>query len=294
MYIQMHEVQEYIDLMISEYGINNRRTQDFYRRIINSFFESYMGQENNKNRPLKAITFFDVNTFLINLDCSDSYKSYQYYALKRYFNFTYLKGYTEEIMGKVEKPSVGKKSEKNAPLDDNSYEKLKQYILDENKPLRERLILGLFLFTGLSRKYIARLLLDDIEYEKGMYRLRVWKEDKERIEEVKLPLKAELQLMIYKYVSQRVEQGAVKSDKVFVLGEDYFSTLVKELGKEILGDSNLTITSLTKTFIRKVISYDGDIINVSKLILESVSTVAKGLNNDIDNDNKMSILVNSF
>lgn len=59
--------------------------------------------------------------------------------------------------------------------------------------------LGLFLFTGLSRKYVATIRNNHFIYEEGVFKLIVWKKEKDKETEIKLPLKSELQILIYEY-----------------------------------------------------------------------------------------------
>lgn len=157
------------------------------------YFSEYMGLTINNDKPLNAITYFDVDTYLKNFKYSDAEKVNHYSALKRFFEYTYLKNKTNEIISQVTKPEYKRKPKEI--LKEDEYVKLKSFIVCRSNNLNERLILGLFLFTGLSREYIASLRNNQFIYEEGVYRLIIWKDENG----VKLPLKSELQLLIHKY-----------------------------------------------------------------------------------------------
>lgn len=131
-----------------------------------------MGDTINREKPLNAITYFDIHTFINNLQCSAAEKVNHYQALKRFFEYTYLKNITPEIISQVTKPIYLRHPKKT--LNDEEYEKLKTFIVCRDNDLKERLILGLFLFTGLSRKYIARIVNAQFIFDSGLYKLVIW------------------------------------------------------------------------------------------------------------------------
>lgn len=283
MVVREIEVTKYIDEMIEFSSIES---VEFYKGRIKNFFEDFIGEESNKDKPLNAITFFDVDRFLNGVS-NESERSNHYYALKRFFRFTYLKGYTNEIMERVKAPIVTSRSERNEPLDDQSYNRLKAFIVNEENDLNDRLILGLFLFTGLSRKYITSIISDDFRYEDGVYKLIVWKNE----QEIKLPLKAELQILVYKYCENKTSEEML--NKVVEINENYLSTYIGNLTNKILG-RNVTPTSLSATFIKKALQHDNNIWEVSRLTLEEVTTTAKHIINDDLVELKLTSIINSF
>lgn len=284
MYRYISDVELLINEMLETYEIG-KNSISFYKTRINKFFADYMGLPANEHKPLNAITYFDIETFLKRLEYSDADKVNHYYALKRFFEFTYLKGKTSEVISKVIKPVSGKIPRKT--LTEDEYKKLKDFIVGENNNLYERLILGLFLFTGLSRQYIASLRNNDFVYEEGVYKLIVWKDEKE----VKLPLKAELQILIYEYCKS-LEPNIIL-EKVMQMDENYISTYIGNLTNSILG-TRFTPTVLSNTFISKALSNGNYIWEVSKLTLESVSTIEQH-KIDVENlVNKQTSILNSF
>lgn len=74
------------------------------------------------------------------LPYSDNHKANVYNSLKKIFKYTYKQGITGDIMNGVAKPEIKKKSAKIIPESD--YQLLKNFVLDEQYDLRERLVWG--------------------------------------------------------------------------------------------------------------------------------------------------------
>lgn len=280
MYKYINEVNMIIDEMIK---INEIKSDAFYKIRITSFFNEFLIKLNNK--PLDAITYFDIDSYLESLKCSDAQKANIYSALKRFFEHTYLKGISKEIMSQVTKPKYEKK--KKEMLSEHEYIKLKKFIVSSKNTIEERLILGLFLFTGLSRKYIINLRNSDFKFIDGVYKLIIWNEDKE----IELPLKAELQLIINEYLLN-LPSGS-ELDKVVKMNENKVSTYIKEITKEKLS-IKCTPTKLSNTFIAKALENGNYVYEVSKLVLESIATIEKHIVNNNNLEKKQTSILNSF
>jgi len=282
MYAFITEVNKLIDEMINAFGINS---VPFYKGRISNFFTDYLGNDINRNKPLDAITYFDIETYLKSLKCSDAEKLNIYYALKRFFEYTYLNGITKEIMSQVTKPVYISKPKEI--LKEDEYLKLKNFIVSRENNLHDRLILGLFLFTGLSRKYIANLRNNDFKFENGLYELIIWKNN----QEVRLPIKPELQLIINEYCINLSDNE--RFNKVIKIDENYLSEYVSNLIKSIIG-RRCSPTILSNTFISKALSSGNHIYEVSKLTLETIVTIEKHVKDDISIKNKQKSILNSF
>ncbi|MBN1039036.1 hypothetical protein DVW12_10010 [Clostridium botulinum] len=285
MYKYMPEVNELINGMINTFQINVEKSLPFYNGRINNFFNEYMGNSSNENKPLDALTYFDIETYINSLKCKDSEKVNHYNALKRFFEYTYLKGSTKEIISQVKKPIYKRKE--NQILSDGEYHRLKEYIVCKDHEIKERLLLGLFLFTGLSRKYIANIVNNQFVFKDGVYKLCIWKDDKE----IELPLKAELQLLINEYYMNLDENS--KLNRLIEKGENSISGYVSKLIKKIIG-RECTPTILSNTFIAKALSNGNNIYEVSRLTLESITTIEKHIKFDDDLENKQKAILNSF
>lgn len=285
MYKYMNDVEIIINRMLDVFGINIKKSAAFYKSRINNFFENYMGTDGNENKPLDALTYYDVEIYLSKLVCSDAEKVNVYNALKRFFEYTYLEGKTKEIISQVIRPTCIKKPKEI--LSEEKYLKLKSFIVSRNEDLNLRLILGLFLFTGLSRKYIANLRNNDFKFDEGVYKLIVWKGD----EEIQLPLKPELQLIINEYCTNLSDEE--KFDKLIKMSENSISDYISKLIDNIIG-IHCTPTILSNTFISKALSNGSYIYEVSNLTLETVSTIEKHVKNDKDLINRQTSILNSF
>lgn len=282
MYSFIEDVNKLIDDMIKT---NEIESEAFYRGRIQSFFNDFIGQISN-NKPLDAITYFEINSYLDSLVCSDSEKVNIYNAIKRFFDYTYFKGITKEVISQVKKPYYKRKEKKR--LSEEDYKKLKSFIVCKENNLNDRLLLGLFLFTGLSRKYIANLKNSDFRFSDGVYKLVVWKNNNEEIE---LPLKAELQLIINEYISTLTDNDKLR--KVIKVDSNYISTVIKNLGNQ-LDIKECSPTILSNTFIFKALSNGNYIYEVSELTLESVTTIQGHIKDKIDLYNLQTSILNSF
>ena len=283
MYHYLQDIQNLVNEILD--GYDKKRTREFYQSNINQFFNEYMSLSQNASKPLNAITHFDINTYLDGLKYSDADKLNHYRALKRFFSHTYNKGLTNDVMNQVTQPEYLK-----PPIqivDEEHYVLLTKFIFDRNNDIKERMALGLFLFTGLSRQYMFQLRNKQFLFDNGVYYLRLWKDE----EEIKLPLKAELQILVNAYLINLSDNEI--NDKVINRSEDYLSTYISGLCEKACG-KKYTPTMLSSTFISKAITYGNDIWEVSKLTLEKVSTIENYI---LDSENlmhKQTAILNSF
>lgn len=284
MYIFMKSVNELIQELFKKNKLKEK-SKVFYKTRVEKFFNEYMGKDINENKPLNAITYYDIDIYLKDLQNSDADKLNNYNALKRFFGFTYEKGITGDVMSQVTKPKVEKKPPE--VLDNVSYNKLIDFVLTDENPLLERLVLGLFIYTGLSRQYIVAIQNNHFIYERGLFFLSVWKDD----EEVKLPLKAELQLLIKEYSLSLTDDE--KFNKLINMDENSVSTYVGKLVKKATG-KKFTPTILSNTFVSKALSSGNYIWEVSRLTLENVSTIEKHVGNIEDLVYRQTSILNSF
>lgn len=285
MYKYNEEVKEITKQIFDNYNFKES-SMTFHSGRINKFFSEYMALPSNSNKPLDAITFYDINTYLNSLECSDSERTNRYSSLKLFFEYTYLTSKSKEIMSQVIKPICVRKSKEI--MCDKDYEGIKQFILTRDNNLSERLILGLFLFTGLSRKYIASIRNNHFVYDNGVYKLVIWKDN----EEAKLPLKAELQLLIHEYCSSVISESNLLH-KVIKMDENAISSYIGQLTKRIVG-KKYSPTIFSNTFISLALSNGTYIWEVSMLTLESVSTIEKHIIVSDDLVNKQTSILNSF
>lgn len=147
--------------------------------------------------------------------------------------------------------------------------------------------MGLFLYTGLSRKYIYQLRNRQFMYEHGGYRLIIWKGEMEFI----LPLKTELQIIIHEYIIQLSPEEY--NNKVIECDENYLSTLIRQLCKKACGKS-YTPTTLSNTFIYKALKNGNNVWEVSKLTLESLYTIQDHVTCNDDLICRQVAILNSF
>ncbi|SJZ52797.1 hypothetical protein [Anaerorhabdus furcosa] len=286
MYIDKTKVSKLINELI-EYNNMKESSKTFYMQRINIFFDEFMNTEQYKNTRLDAITYDIVNRFLSErFNGKESEKMNYYNALKSFFHFAYVTNECIDVMTQVDKPIIQRKEHKY--LCDEDIEKVKDYIFSEDK-INIRLIFGLLIFSGLSRKYINSITNSSFIYNRGVYDLRLW-EDKENMEVI-LPLKMELQLLIYEYLrTNPVEKGL---SKLSCYGENEISTVVSNKIKEITG-RKYKLTDLGNTFIKMSLKKGNYIWEVGKLTLQSTETIEKHLDENESLYIRQKAILNSF
>ncbi|PKM60393.1 MAG: hypothetical protein CVU99_08380 [Firmicutes bacterium HGW-Firmicutes-4] len=277
MYCQIKEVEELIEKLISSEGKN----PTFYRNRIKKFFTVYI----DKDKPLDAITYYDVNKYLDEMVCSADEKLNRYNALKAFFTYTLTLNKTKVIMDFVIKP-IGKPHQ-NIFLSNEDFLKLKEYIYS-NEDINDRLLLALFLFTGLGRQYIVKLNFDDIVKDDGQYKLKILKGNEWHV----LPIKAELQLLIQEYLFLNNENDGSK--RITKFDDSVISTYVGKLTSRILNKKKITPTVLSNTFIHYALLSGNNLWEISKLILKDVQTIDSRISLDEDLYNKQKSVLNSF
>ena len=105
------EVYELQDELFDIYRFKDK-SKKFYKGRIDNFFHNYMGLDFNKDKPLKAITYYDINIYLNGLVCADSERVNNYTALKRFFEYTYEKDKTTDIITNLNRPIYEKNLQK--------------------------------------------------------------------------------------------------------------------------------------------------------------------------------------
>lgn len=285
MYKYYDEAMKICDEMLKN-SSNKDKSKKVLKRNIDNFFSQYMAFPNNESKPLNAITYYDIDTYLLNRPYSAVDKVNVYNALKKYFEYTYSQGITSEIISQVTKPIASKK-QKSLILESDCNQ-LKQFIVNTDNDVSERLLLGLFLFTGLSRQYIASLKNSSFLFENGVYKLEVYKED----EIHKLPLKAELQLVINQYLFSLDKTNL--DAKIFSVDENYLSSVVSNLTQRVVG-KKYSPTQFSNTFISLALKNGNYVWEVSNLVLEAVSSIAQHVVDNAEQlEKKQTSILNSF
>ncbi|MED0765985.1 hypothetical protein P4S83_01720 [Aneurinibacillus thermoaerophilus] len=256
----MYKYIKEVDNLIEGY-IAKINSEQFYKYKIIRFFEEYMGLPHNTERPLNSIHAHDIETYLktekIKKDALNHYN-----ALKSFFDYTFKKGDTQDVMRTVKKPD--KKAVKKKYLSDEEIKLIAEFIQNKNNKLIDRMLLGFFLYTGLSRKYIAELTNSHIYID-----------DKEQTLQINnhiLPLKKELVEVIKEY---RGNQKPVRNYKrIFGYDANYVTSKLKELTLRIINRES-TPTEFSNTFIKSCLNAKGEIDVISGLVSESMATVIK-------------------
>lgn len=272
--------------MQTDYKYNDSTFQ-FYKQRVSKFFIGYMGQDANINKPLDAITYYDIDAFISALRNSGAEIMNVYKALKRFFEYCYIKGATREIMSQVKKPDYQKNAKRY--LNDNEYQRIIEYIFNTEYQIYDRLLLGLFLYTGLSRKFIFEIFNSSFIFSQGVYSLSLWLSD----DNVSLPLKAELQLLIQEYLKS-VSANDMFHRFVHTSDPNTLSTFVSNKTKQIIGRS-VTPTIISSTFIKNALSNGNYVYEVSNLVMEKIPAITGHIHEkSADLRTKQIMILNSF
>jgi len=248
-------------------SIKPKSWSKFYSYRIRKFFEEYLAGDVHRNRDLRAITENEVNDFLETLPCKHNEKANYYRALKKFFEFTSKKGATQPFFVRVKKIEQTRGRINYIP--EEHVDRIVKFINDTDggiNDIDDRLILAIFLYTGLGRKYIANLTYEQISDDMSCFRL-----DEVEFE---IPIKDELRDLLFQY---KIAHKMNRSQRLFDISESGITNKLKEVSKRICGNS-YNPTTYSNTFIAKALGYEdpwANIYVVSRLTVESLSTIAK-------------------
>ena len=264
----MHKCLKEAEKILNEYldTIAKDTSKKFYETRIMKFFNEHMSLQ---EKPLKAISFYDIDSFIKELKVSNSERLNYYYACKGFFSYTYYNEITVDVMKGVDKPIV--QINKATYMDNKDILKFIEFTMDSSQPLIERLLIGFFIYTGLSRQYIAKLTHHQINIDSPQYMLHF---DTGKDGEVYVPLKQEL-IQLINELKQSQKEVVKRYERVFKnYGENYISTKIAELSKRIVG-KKYKPTDFSSTFIRNAILAGNDIYTIRNIVLESIGTIEK-------------------
>lgn len=263
-YCQINEAYQLMSELQSK--VKSESWDKFYSYRIRKFFEEYLTSAENRNRDLLAITENEVNNFIESLPYKHNEKVNYYMALKKFFEYTAKKGATQSFFIRVKK--IKQVKENISYISQTHIDRMVSYIGSdiESGNIDDKLILALFLYTGLGRKYIFNLTYDQISDDMSCFRFTGVKHD--------IPIKEELKNLLYVYKTMhKIERG----QKLFNISESGITNRIKEVSKNVCGKS-YNPTQFSNTFIKKALGEEDPWINlfaVSQLTVESISTIAK-------------------
>ena len=273
----MYKYFKEVQMIINDYleTIPNDDSKIFYQTRLLRFFEEYMSQSHNSARPLNTINFHDLNTFIDGLEFSNAEKLNYYNAFAGFFRFAYLTDrLSTDVMKGVKKPNVESKPKKY--IDRNDIIKIKKFISNSKESIEDRLLIALFLFTGLSRKYIANLT--HYQFSPGNIYFSLFFDLGEETRNV--PLNSHLVLIVKEYFNSIPVINPY--EKLFKYDENYISEKVSAISKKITGKS-YTPTDYSNTLIKEALIQSNDVLTVSLLTLESITTIMKHVKIDEQN-----------
>jgi site-specific recombinase XerD len=265
MYKYIEDVYKLLDEFSKTDSVSNN--PQFYIPKVKKFFEEFMNNEDLFSRPMDDITSYEINKFL-EMDVVKNNKLNYYYALKKFFDFTYIKNITRDVMKNVEVPE--KQINDIEYLSKKEIKLIKEYCESDNENITDKLLVAFFMYTGLSRKYIAKLEIGSIYTDE--YKSYIQFNDYENV----IPMSPVLSKLYKQYI--RSLKLPKPKEKIFKINDDYFSTKVSNITKKIVGRS-VSPTIFSNTFIKEALeASNNNVVLVSKLVMESPTTIAKHLN----------------
>ena len=159
-------------------------------------------------------------------------------------------------------------------VDEDDLKIIKDYVQSDTGKISNRLLLALFLYTGLSRNIIANMSFSQFNDNCTEFYISL------KTGEYVLPIKKELSELLQKFKSA---SGISNTDKFFTSTGEYLSGTIGRVTKKIC-KKRYTPTILCNTFIKQTLGEDIDknIYAVSKLTLESLKTIEEHVSQSPD------------
>lgn len=226
------------------------------------FYESV---DDISHRNLKSIHTRDVSTYLMKV--VDSNHVNHYYSLKSFFDFTYSKDYTSDVMKNIRIPKAEVKNKEYLNLEEIN--KIKLFCNDKNQKIEDRLLIGFNLYTGLSRKFLKELEFGYFQ-PSGDNRYYLQFNNFKTV-----TICSHLSELFNEYKeTYKVLKG---KNKIFNYDGNYLSTKTKDITVKIIS-RKITPTIYSNTFIKEMLRITkNDVLMVSELLMESPHTISQHL-----------------
>ena len=247
-----------------------------YKHRVMLFFKQYMSKDENYQREIKDICSEDLNNFMNDLD-SDM-QNY-YLTLTSFFKFTYEKKYTDDIVIGVKAPVRNAKEYQF--ISQAHCKKIVQFINDESNKINNRLLLGLFYYTGLKLNAIMNLTESSFTESYSI----MW------VNNHHIPVRKELQILLMENKKCLIEEFKLVNPeiKIINISENSVSTKVAKLSKDIT-DKKYSPICYEKTFKKRALEINCNPYYISELTLSSIASVAKYIDESISFEQQKKII----
>ncbi|MFC9542263.1 hypothetical protein ACFTQ7_20645 [Lysinibacillus sp. NPDC056959] len=270
----MDEIRDYLEpfySVLQEYYEEKEREKDrkhpqAYKPKVEKFLKYfYESVDDISHRNLKSIHTRDVSTYLMKV--VDSNHVNHYYSLKSFFDFTYSKDYTSDVMKNIRIPKTEVKNKEYLNLEEIN--KIKLFCNDKNQKIEDRLLIGFNLYTGLSRKFLKELEFGYFQ-PSGDNRYYLQFNNFKTV-----TICSHLSELFNEYKeAYKVLKG---ENKIFNYDGNYLSTKTKDITVKIIS-RKITPTIYSNTFIKEMLRITkNDVLMVSELLMESPHTISQHL-----------------
>lgn len=267
----------------------NIKNKDFYIPKINKFFTEFMNQPFLQNKEIKDINSHDVLQFLNNSketkNNNNNYNNYRS-ALKKFFDYTYQKNLTVDVMKGI--PKKSKQIPEIQYLSDLESRKIEEYIGTSDEQIFNRILIALFYYSGFSRKHITKLTFGCFDFENSSIQF-----DSESSQK---PIHPILNKLIHDYKESLPFTDSGQKIKVVPINSNNITEKVKNITKKIIGKP-IKPTIFSNTFIRNALNKnDNNLVLLSEYLMEDVTTIYKHVNldEDIELYNKQKVMVDEI
>ncbi|MCY9549349.1 hypothetical protein [Lysinibacillus xylanilyticus] len=244
----------------------DRKHPQAYKPKVEEFLKYfYESVDDISHRNLKSIHTRDVSTCLMKV--VDSNHVNHYYSLKSFFDFTYSKDYTSDVMKNIRIPKTEVKNKEYLNLEEIN--KIKLFCNDKNQKIEDRLLIGFNLYTGLSRKFLKELEFGYFQ-PSGDNRYYLQFNNFKTV-----TICSHLSELFNEYKeTYKVLKG---KNKIFNYDGNYLSTKTKDITVKIIS-RKITPTIYSNTFIKEMLRITkNDVLMVSELLMESPHTISQHL-----------------
>lgn len=287
-YIYTKKFNEIFDEFSTEINPNTKKRKrsevsinSTYRHRIMLFLTQYMSTDENYQKEIKDISSDDVNIFLDNQGTDQ--KNY-HRILTSFFKFTYEKEYTKDIVIGMKEPLKNTKEFKF--ISETDCQKIVRYINDRNNKFNNRLLLGLFYYTGLRLEHIINLTDGSFNNKYSS----LWIKDKKGVRQ-HIPVRKELQLLLIENKDRLVKKIELVSPdyEIVNLSSNAVSTKVAKLSKDITG-RKYSPSCYDKTFKKRALEVNCNPYYVSKLTFTGISSIARYIDEDVSLEQQKHII----
>lgn len=270
----MSDIKDFLEpfnsVLQEYYNEKGKDNPQYYNPPVEKFLKFFYESVDKNHRNIMFVHSRDVSEFLKRIE--SNHINY-YYPLKSFFDFTYSKDYTSDVMKNIKIPKTSGKNKEYLNLEEVI--KIKHFCSDKNQKIEDRLLIGFNLYTGLSRKFLAELKLEHFIPSGNRFYLQF-----DNFKTVTICSHLSDLFIEYKETFEIPK----RKNKLFNYNENYLSTKTKDITMKIIS-RKITPTTYSNTFIKEMLRITkNDVLMVSELLMESTHTISQHLEESVEDE----------